>query len=149
MAFGQTTTILEAARRYHEQLADFYLLLARGANREPIRMMLGYLRYHERHLADCLAEYEDDLPADVLETWFKYPPHLPPAQLPDDVWADPELSKDRVLELAANFDSELVRYYETAAQRAGSARVRELFESLAQFEQHEKGRVMKATAAGD
>ena len=145
MAFAQTQTILEAARHYHEQLAEYYDLLSKHSQRARVRMVLDYLRLHELHLVTCLADYEDDLPADVQATWYKYPPELPAPVLPANALDNADLNVDRVVELAHEFDTQLLAYYRTAAERAGATKVRALFEDLAKFEEHEDARAMKAT----
>jgi rubrerythrin len=138
MAFDQTKDVLEHARKFHHKLSLFYEDLKESASKERARALLDYMSRHEQYLADCLAEYEEQVSDNVLDTFFKYGSKSTEMTAITDFEIKPEMDVDDVVAAAMHFDACLIEFYREMAQRSLSEKVREVFENLLVMEQHEQ-----------
>jgi rubrerythrin len=138
MAFDQTKDVLEHARKFHQKLSVFYEDLKESASKERARALLDYMSRHEQYLADCLAQYEEQVSDNVLDTYFKYGSKSTEMTAITDFEIKPEMDVDDVVAAAMHFDACLIEFYREMAQRALSEKVREVFENLLVMEQHEQ-----------
>ena len=138
MGFDQTKDVLGHAREFHQKLSVFYEDLKESAGKERTRALLDYMSRHEQYLVDCLAQYEEQVSDNVLDSYFKYGSES--AKLTDiaDFEIKPEMEFEDVLAAAMHFDACLVDFYREMAQRSLSGKVREVFENLLVMEQHEQ-----------
>jgi len=145
MAFDQTKDILEHAREFHQKLGVFYEELKDSASKERTRALLDYMSRHEKYLDDCLAQYEEQVSDNVLDTYFKYGSESTRMTSIDDFEIKPEMDVDDVIAAAMHFDACLIEFYREMAQRSLSDKVREVFENLLVMEQHEQIELSKQT----
>ncbi len=138
MAFDQTKDVLKHARKFHQKLGVFYEDLKESASRERVRTLLDYMSRHEKHLDACLAEYEEQVSDNVLDTYFKYGSESTELTAIADFEIEPDMGVDDVVAAAMHFDACLVAFYREMAQRALSEKVREVFQNLLEMEQHEQ-----------
>lgn len=149
MAFDQTKDILEHAREFHQKLAVFYEELKDSAGKERTRALLDYMSRHEKYLDDCLAQYEEQVSDNVLDTYFKYGSESTQMTAIDEFEIKPEMDVNDVVAAAMHFDACLIAFYRETAQRALSEQVREVFENLLVMEQHEQIELSKQTLGLD
>ena len=145
MAFDQTKDVLEHAREFHQKLSVFYEELKESASKERTRALLDYMSRHEKYLDDCLAQYEEQVSDNVLDTYFKYGSESTKMTAISEFEIKPEMDVDDVMAAAMHFDACLIEFYREMAQRALSEKVREVFENLLVMEQHEQIELSKQT----
>ena len=138
MAFDQTKDVLDHAREFHQKLSVFYEDLKESASKERTRALLDYMSRHEKYLDDCLAQYEEQVSGNILDTYFKYESESTKITAITDFEIKPEMEVDDVMAAAMHFDACLIAFYREMAQRALSEKVREIFENLLVMEQHEQ-----------
>ncbi len=138
MAFDQTKDVLEHAREFHRKLGTFYEELKESTSKERIRALLDYMSRHEKHIGDCLAQYEEQVSDNVLDTYLKYASESTRITDISDFEIKPEMDVADVMAAAMHFDACLIEFYREMAQRALSEKVREVFENLLEMEQHEQ-----------
>jgi len=138
MAFDQTKDVLEHAREFHRKLGVFYEKLKDSGDEERTRALLDHMSRHEKHLDGCLAQYEEQVSDNVLDTYFKYGSENTKITSVDDFEIKPEMNIDDVMAAAMHFDACLIEFYREMARRALSEKVREVFENLLEMEQHEQ-----------
>ncbi len=137
MAFNQTKEILDHARDFHRRLSRFYTELKDLAPEEQTRYLLDTLIAHENVLEARLKEYEEEVSSSVLDTFFKYmvdgtDSYFAAFEVPEQVDAK------FVIEAARHFDACLSGYYREMAQKAISAKVREILFNLMDLEMREQ-----------
>lgn len=138
MAFDQTKDVLEHAREFHQKLSVFYEDLKESASKERTRALLDYMSRHEKYLDDCLAQFEEQVSDNVLDTYFKYGSETTQIAEIHEFEIKPEMEVDDVMAAAMHFDACLIKFYREMAQRSLSDKVREVFENLLVMEQHEQ-----------
>lgn len=138
MAFDQTKDVLEHAREFHQKLSVFYDELKETVSKERTRALLDYMSRHEQYLDDCLAQYEEQVSDNVLDTYFKYGSEATKMTAISEFEIKPEMGVEDVVAAAMHFDACLIDFYREMAQRALSEKVREVFENLLVMEQHEQ-----------
>jgi len=143
MAFDQTKDVLEHAREFHQKLSVFYDGLKESTRKDRARALLDYMSRHEKYLDDCLAQYEEQVSGNVLDTYFKYESESTGLTASADFEIKPDMDVDDVVAAAMHFDDCLVGFYREMAQRALSEKVREVFENLLAMEQHEQIQLSK------
>ncbi|MCK5676732.1 MAG: hypothetical protein KAH99_06925 [Verrucomicrobia bacterium] len=145
MAFDQTKDVLAHARKFHQKLSVFYEDLKDSASKERTRALLDYMSRHEKYLADCLIQYEEQVSDNVLDTYFKYGSESTKITAISDFEIKPDMEVADVVAAAMHFDACLIAFYREMAQRALSEKVREVFENLLVMEQHEQIELSKQT----
>ena len=138
MAFDQTRDVLDHAREFHQKLSIFYAELKESASKERTRALLDYMSRHEKYLDDCLAQFEDQVSDNVLDTYFKYESEASTVDEICEFEIKPDMEVADVMTAAMHFDSCLIKFYSEMAQRSVSSKVREIFENLLVMEQHEQ-----------
>jgi len=145
MPFNQTKDVLDHARKFHRKLSEFYEDLKESTTKERTRALLDYMSRHEKYLDDCLAEYEDQVSANVLDTFFNYGSTSSRETVISDFEIKPEMEIDDVVAAAMHFDAYLIRFYREMAERTLNSKVREVFENLLVMEEHEQVELSKKT----
>ncbi len=138
MAFDQTKDVLDHAREFHQKLSVFYAQLKESASKERTRALLDYMSRHENYLDDCLAQFEEQVSNNVLDTYFKYGSEATRIADIGEFEIKPEMEVADVMAAAMHFDACLIQFYSEMAQRSLSSKVREIFENLLVMEQHEQ-----------
>lgn len=145
MAFEQTRDVLEHVREFHQKLSVFYDGLKGTTTKERARILLDYMSRHEDYLDDCLAQYEEQVSDNVLDTFFKYESECTGPMASAKFEIKPDMDVDDVIAIAMHFDACLVSFYREMAQRALSEKVREVFQNLLKMEESEQLRLSKET----
>lgn len=145
MSFDQTKDVLEHAREFHQKLGVFYEELKHSTSKERTRALLDYMSRHERYLADSLAQYEEQVSANVLDAYFQYSGENSDIPVIAKFKINPDMGLEDVIAAAMHFDAHLITFYRTMARRALSETVREVFENLLVMEQHEQIELSKQT----
>jgi predicted metal-dependent hydrolase len=145
MAFDQTKDVLEHVRKFHRKLSVFYEDLKNPAGKERANTLLDYMSRHEKYLETCLAEYQEQVSDNVLDTYFKYGSESTELTAIADFEIKPDMDVDDVVSVAMHFDASLVAFYREMAQRSLSTKVREVFENLLEMEQQEQIELSKQT----
>ena len=145
MASQTVRQLLERIQDFHRQLGAFYEATAEQAARAKAKALLEYMGQHERALQACLADYERDASAKILDTWIQFLPDLEQCQDFDEVEISKDLSVEDVVRMSLRFDDCLIRFYREMAEIAVSQDVKEAFESLARLEEQEERNLTRAT----
>ena len=143
MGCERTRDILAEAEAFHRQIGEYYHQLSDQAEKQRIKMLLDYLGRHEEHLANSLADYEQNASAAVLDTWFQSKHKLNVCEILKDVKIAPEMSVDDVIELGLKLDECLITIYRDLAEDAQSEDVRTVFQNLLDMEEEEKRQLVR------
>lgn len=143
MAFNQTKDVLGHARNFHCKLSEFYEQLKESTGKERTRALLSYMSRHEQYLADCLAEFKEQVSNNVLDTYFKYESEAGAIGQISGFAIRPEMDVEDVLAAAMHFDACLIKFYREMAQSCMSEKVCEVFENLLVMEQQEQVELSK------
>ena len=138
MTVEQTRGIVDHAREFHEQLAEYYHRMADVAQRPRVRLLLDYMSAHEQRRAAALAEYEDTAPTQILNTWLQSSAdtdamHRVRAELAT-LRIHPDLELDEVIEIGLRLTDCVLAVYRDLAERAEPASIRDVFQNLLQME---------------
>lgn len=146
MPYEQVEKILDRARKFHQTMADFYQRLDETTDkeREVWKMILSYLKEHQRKLERGLSQFDRDAVKNVLDTWVQFPPtdHLERilAQLDPSI----EIDVPELIALALQFDNELIEFYKKASECAPTNNIEEIFDSLYQEGKSERRKLVSA-----
>ncbi|MBN2644839.1 MAG: hypothetical protein JXR59_05120 [Desulfuromonadaceae bacterium] len=138
MPYGQAKELLEHARKYHKQVAEFYQKLADMSDKPRVVLMLDYLVRHEKHLEKVLAEYETGTTRKAMDTWFQFSKEDCTFQPLNALDFGKDISVEQILEIGSKIDQCLLNSYKAVADRATTPEVREIFENLLQMETQER-----------
>lgn len=137
MSFIQTRDILDHARKFHRGLIRFYSDLRPLAKEDLTRSLIDDLVEHETQLESRLADYENTVSDNTLDTFFKY--MVATTDQKFATYPVPEVvDADYVIAATRYFDASLARFYESMAQKAVAVPVQEMLENLQQLEQREQ-----------
>ncbi|MBN1299868.1 MAG: hypothetical protein JW995_01530 [Melioribacteraceae bacterium] len=141
--FKRGIQFIDTVRKFHHTLREFYSNLSNETQKEKIKIALGYLSEHERHMEETFGFIEENLSRKIEETWFSYI---------DDSKAEKCLKsfdlsfKDDINEIVSAviiMDDCLIKLYKELADHSNSDEVRAVFENLAEFESHEMRRTVR------
>ena len=130
MAFQQVRDIISQVRGFHDELAAFYQSLENVAEKERVRLILGYLKRHEETMSRALVELERQSAPRVLDAWMVYPPAQ---QVFDEIRSTrilPDMGPTEVVVTAIRLDDKIQDFLREAARQAATPRIREIFENL-------------------
>lgn len=143
MAFNQTKDVLDHVREFHRKLSAYYEELKNSAGNERAIDLLDYLSRHEKLLDDSLADYEEQVSSNVLDTYFKYESECTQMSKIMGYRIKPDMDVCDVTAAAMYFDTCLVSFCREMAQRAHLDKIREIFENLLELELNEQHRLSK------
>ena len=143
MRYKTVKDILDHTADLHRQLSE----LAEKATDEPdgrLKIVVDYLADHEARLKQAIQDFENDSPDGVLSTWFDRAPEFDRPDLEQEAEAlagadDIEQAVSRVVA----FHDQIVGIYNNLAEQTNNDKVRDLFESLASLEEHDKLRLVR------
>lgn len=144
MRFCRVEELLDWVRAFHDELAKQYDGLTDQSAKEKTSLLLIYLADHQRLLAESIQKYETDTAGSLLTTWSEQCPDLDLPQSLDelqDTLSDKAIT-DIVIQ-AIYFHDLLIRIYKDLQEAAVSDSVKELFDRLAEMEEHEKLRMVR------
>lgn len=130
MAFEQVRNVIDRARMFHLEIADFYKQLEDRVDKEKVQIILEYLSRHERVLEQHLKQFEDDADRNVLDTWFKYAPSDEIRKTIEELVIRPDMSPADVVEMALKLDDTMLHLYKHAADVAAVDEVKDVFMNL-------------------
>ncbi len=136
--FERTRDVLDHARSFHHQVGELYQRLENRAEKERVQMLLDYLRRHERHLEESLADYEEDASKRILDTWFQYTLEEDPSNLLSEVEIKADMAVNDVVRLALRLDDYLIDLYRSMVDNTDISEVKEIFTNLLELEQQDE-----------
>ncbi len=144
MSFNQTRDLLDVAREFHIRMGDLYQdMLKRGSTEEAIQL-IGTLIEHEENLERRMAEYEEEVSTNILDTYFKYIVEKF-MQCFDDYTLPATMSPMEVIEVTRYFDQKLAGFYKEMAAKSLADHVREVLLNLMQMELREQMNLSRRT----
>jgi hypothetical protein len=135
MRYTQIRNVLDEARDFHGQLAEYYSQLSVNATQRRVGLLLDHMSSHERNLQQGLAAYEDDAPRQVMDTWVDLSHHEDILATCEQMPISADTSVDSVTRVAMDVDRCLQRFYRDVAGSAESETVREMFKNLIDMEE--------------
>ena len=143
--YERTQDVLDHVRAFHDDLGKRYEQLSSESQQERIKMLLNYLGRHERHLEECLADYEETASRGILETWFKFVPQEARLLKLDDMKLTPDMSVDDIVDVALRMDNCVVELYRELADISVSQQVKDVFTNLLTMEEEQKHKMIRNT----
>ncbi len=144
MSFNQTRDLLDVARQFHLNLTELYRKMLERAATEEARGLIGTLIEHEQKIEQRLGEYEEQVSANILDTFFKYVVDEHSKCFQEYVLPDSMSSMD-VITATRHFDQCLSDFYKEMARKSLSEHVRDVLLNLMQMELHEQMSLSKRT----
>lgn len=144
MAIETTRGVLDQVRDFHRRLGKFYAEMANSAGKEKVKALLAYMSRHEENIERIIAKYEEDAAKDILDHWFEFTPDIAKCACFNGIDLTPEMSVDDVIQKALWYDSCLVEFYGGMAALSVTTNLQDLFQSLAEMEEHKKRKAMRA-----
>ena len=129
--------IIEHVRAFYSQLSVYYRAMSDDADQQRVKLLLDYLSDVEKRHEQVLAEYEENAPSDILNTWFQYGDDsaIPNTYQPTELSSDVDV--DFVIQEALRIDQHLSNLYQHAIDRAQTERIKEVFKHLLASNQKE------------
>jgi len=137
MRYAQIRNVLDEARDFHGQLAEYYGQLSDNAIQQRVALLLDHMSSHEKALQRGLAAYEDDAERQVMDTWVDLSRHEEILATFKKTLIAADTSVDNVTRAAMDVDHCLLRFYRDVAGSAESETVREVFSNLIDMEEAE------------
>jgi rubrerythrin len=138
MTYGTVEDLLDHVQKFHNQASQYYQELSRIADKQRVKMLLEYMSRHEKYLEECLLEYENDVPIEVLKTWSKYKPQSTYQECFEDSNLNHDMSVADVLKLSLRLDDCLINVFRKMYESTESRKIKELFNNLLNVEKHEE-----------
>lgn len=143
LRFERVRDVLTHVKAFHRKLCSYYKKLEGEAEKQRVSMLLGYLERHEKHLEECLEDYEEGAAAKVLDMWLQYSPNSKVLDDVCDIELKPDMTTDQVVKTALQYDDLIINFYKEMTISAESEAVREVFENLMNLENREKLRTAR------
>jgi hypothetical protein len=144
MRYKTVKDILDWTAELHRQLGLLAEKVAEDPERDRLKLVVDYLADHEARLKQAMLDFEKDIPEGLLSTWFDRAPDFP---MPDLVQDAHDLAHavniEQAVSLVVEFHDQIVTIYNNLAEQTNNERIRELFESLAALEEHDKLRLVR------
>ncbi len=144
MSFNKTRDLMDVARKFHLNLIELYGKMTERAATEEARALIGTLIEHEQKLEQRLGEDEEEVSANILDTYFKYVADEHKKCFQEYVLPDSMSSMD-VIEVTRHFDPYLSDFYKDMARKSMSEHVREVLLNLMEMELREQMSLSKLT----
>jgi len=130
--------VLTWTQHTHQELANCLYHCAEQSDRERLRVLLDYLAEHEQRLATTLERYKGEADHRVLDTWcLEYFDKRPVQTHQECNQPFDQMDTKTVVKHIVSLHEQLVSLYQYLSGRAETGRTRELFDDMANLEQHE------------
>lgn len=141
--YQTTRDILHGFEQLHRQLARHYQRMGDSAEQERLKLLLDYLRRHEKRLQLTLRRTGASADGKVLNTWYRDAPAL------DEVMATlappPPENLDSLIDHVLRLNQHLVELFEQLAANGPTDAVQALFTNLAKQEKQASTQLQMAT----
>ena len=127
--------VIDHARDFHSQLSRYYDSLSAVADRARVKIFLDYLSACAKRHEEVLAEYEENAPREIMDTWVSCAADAPIAKALELKPLTPGMDVDTVLREALRLDECLSEMYREVIDRAATDRIREVFTRLLEANQ--------------
>lgn len=144
MPFEQARDVIEKARTFHHELAEFYHRIGTVVDRERVQLLLEYLGGHEERRERQLTEFARSTSVSILDTWYQFPPDTRVRDALQKIHIRPDMTVAEAVCMALQLDENLLRLYRQAAEGAPVEHLREAFTRL-----YEEGKKERAKIVGD
>ena len=143
MNYETVEDLLDHVQKFHNQASQYYQELIRIADKQRVKMLLEYMSGHEKYLEECLLEYENDVPKEVLESWSKYKPQSTYQKCFENSNLSHDMSVADVLKLALRLDDCLINVFRKIYESTDSSKIKELINNLLKLEKHEEKKMVR------
>lgn len=147
MRFEQVKDVLQHVIDFHKNTANDYATMAEQADKPRVKMLLGYL---EDHVGDSIKGLDGYLHGDaqkVLNTWLQNVPEMEYPQVLENLRDRLSVaSVEEVASTAEKIQETLADMFWLLSEQAAIDSERELFASLAYFQNAELRRLARDTA---
>jgi len=143
MAYETVRDVFERVKEFHHRVSEYYKQLYVIADKERVKILLDYMSRHEKNLENYMAEYEDDAPRNVLDSWFKYTPASTYEQCFKDSELDHDMSIDDVIEVGMRLDDCLINAFKRIVDSSESNTIKEIFKCLLNSAERDKKNFVK------
>ncbi len=144
MRYKTVKDILDWTAELHRQLGELAEKAADNPNRDRLKLVVDYLADHEARLKKAILDFEENTSESVLSTWFDRAPdfELPDLNMEAETLANADDIEHAISRVVA-FHDQIVGIYNNLAEQTNNEKIRELFESLASLEEHDKLRLVR------
>lgn len=147
MRFEQVKDVLQHVIGFHQSIANDYAAMAEQTDNPRVKMLLGYLEDHLRGSIKGLDAYLHGDAQNVLNTWLQHVPEMEYPQLLETLRDQLSVaSVEDVASTAEKIQETLADMFWLLSEQAAIDSERELFASLAYFQNAEVRRLARDTA---
>ena len=140
---NQVKDVIEYSHEIHARLAKFYDDLNNQHQKARIKMLLDYLGRHERNLANCLAEYEQETAQELMDTWLEFTPTTNIDEKIKNLPLHADMTLQQLVDYALDLDNIVVELYRDALLHVELPELTELFQNLIEMENQEKKNMVR------
>ncbi|TAN48182.1 MAG: hypothetical protein EPN21_15410 [Methylococcaceae bacterium] len=137
---------LDYGRELHGEIQAFYDTLSEQSDKERVRMLLDYLSRHEKTMEESLHRFEQVTRQSILAVWLEHVPRLSIQEIIDECGIKAGATLDDVLAIALKFDAAMIKLYRDVAENAKDARVKEVFNNIADMEVSEDNKLLRSVS---
>ncbi len=141
--FEKAIDFMNFVKGFHHTFGKYFKSLHNESKNEKIKLILEYLHEHEAKMEKSIDEYEEGISKKVEETWFQFIDKHKAPECMKNLRIDSDLNVDDLIEISVKLDDCLIELYKSLAEASESTEVREVFESLASLETHEKRKTVR------
>ena len=134
--YTQVDDVMKIARSYHMNLSDHYLMIMSRAENQRVNLLLDYLIRHEKLRDEYLANYEEQAPPSILNSWVQCFPNKHCEMIEQcfkRIENQKSYSLDDVVQMAMYFDNCLIDIYRVLETETSSDEVKSIFHCLLQM----------------
>ena len=146
MAIVTIAQVLACAEDFERMLAEFYARLSQQTTREGVRLLTDYMSRHRQRTHEALSKLPGRDMYRICKIPLRYDPHAADYHCFEGVDLSPDATAVEVLDTAVKFDECLVLFYRQVVCQDVDKKVKELFESLIQWEEHDEIELKKIKA---
>lgn len=109
-------------------------------------MLLDYLSRHEKTMEESLHRFEQVTRQSILAVWLEHVPRLNIQEIIDECGIKAGATLDDVLAIALKFDAAMIKLYRDVAENTKDARVKEVFNNIADMEVSEDNKLLRSVS---
>ena len=136
--------VLNHAKRYHQELRDFFEAEARADHSEEVKTLLRYIGRHEDIMERAIDECRRATEPTVLEDGIPAAVDFSEFLLPNKLDFRPDVTTEEVIAQTLRFEDCLTRCYTELRKNAASEPLRNAIDRLLSLEKQEETRIMRA-----
>jgi rubrerythrin len=140
--YKQGIEFIDFVKKFHRTLHEFYTKLENEAEKEKVKMVLGYLSEREQHMEETIESVSDSISKKVEDTWFSFCDENEAHECLNSIKLNTEISIEQIMGTVIRLDECLINLFNKLEKFSESEEVKAVFQNLAELESRELKRVI-------